>query len=315
MKKKKHSLPSILFGDSIIPGYLPFYYRIFLIACKFYRSSKRRMLSFLGYLPNQIITDGPREAENIVNLGSGDGPFINKTISDLDNDLNKEEIMRIVGKIKNLEEVLNEKKLRFTTPAGTFKSKDITEKNEKTKLWENAWVLANSGVKPGDVVLDIGGASTIFSFLLASMGCEVHVIDNDWGNHGIIYNSKYVSREMEWNMSSFRKDISKPLPFRDNYFDKIFSICVLEHLPPEVRRFVMKEISRVLKPGGIVGVTIDYDIHRNIPGCDRGLRYSLKDKLEKEILEPSALEIYGNGNMNDDLPRDFFLGSLFLTKV
>ena len=313
MKKKKHSLPIILFGNSIIPGYVPFYYRIFLLACKFYRSSKRKILSFFGSQA-QIVGDGIKETSCMIDLGPENGPVINKTISDLDNDLKKEEIAGAVKKIKDLEALLDAKKLRFTTPAGTFKIKDITRKNEKTKLWENAWVLANSGVRPGDVVLDIGGASTIFSFLLASMGCEVHVVDNDWGNHGIIYNSKYVSHKMGWNMTSYGKDISRPLPFKDNYFDKVFSICVVEHLPVEVRKFVMKEMNRVLKPGGIVALTMDYDIHRNTPGLDKGLRYSLRDKIKKEVIEPSALAIYGNGKMEDDLPPEFFLGSLFLVK-
>lgn len=308
---KDRSLPSILFGDNIIPGYVPLYYRLYLLGCKLMKSVKRRLIPSLeGESPGEDV----KEVSGIVELGGSTSPFINKTLTDIDNDMQKSEVVEAAQKIHQLEELLRSKKLKFTTPAGTFKMKDYTPLNERTKLWENAWMFANSKMKDEHVVLDIGGASTIFSFLLAHMGCEIHVIDNDWGNHGIIYNSRYVGSKMGWNLKTYMRDIVKPLPFPDNYFDRVFSVCVMEHLPSDVRKKVMTEVYRVLKPGGIVGMTMDYDINRSTPGLDKGLRYSLKEKLVKDIIEPSGLEVYGNSRLVDDCPPEFFLGSLFLVK-
>ena len=76
----------------------------------------------------------------------------------------------------------------------------------------------------------------------------------------------------------------------------------------------MREIKRVLKPGGLVGLTFDYDSKRDTPGLDKGIRYSLKDRLTGDIIGPSGLAVYGNEKLTDDCPGDFFLGSLFLTK-
>jgi len=89
---------------------------------------------------------------------------------------------------------------------------------------------------------------------------------------------------------------------------------VLEHLSSDVRRKTMSEINRVLKPGGLVAMTFDYDASRNDPRFDNGLRYGLKDQLFRDILEPASMEIVGNQTLIDNCPNSFFLGSLFLRK-
>ena len=311
--QKKHSMHVILFGDSIIPRCIPFYYRLHLLLCKLHRSIKRKLFSCFS---NQELSLDERveESDRILNLGKRKVPFINKTFSSIEDDLKIEKMRNIIQKINELKEILKEKKLRFTTAAGSFKLKDFIPEKEHYKLWENAWILTNSKVDTQDIVLDVGGASTIFSYLLAYIGCEVYVVDNDWGNHGIVYNARFVSAKIGWRMRLFGRDASRKLPFRNNFFDKIFCICVLEHLTPFVRRKLMQEINRVLKPGGIVGLTFDYDADRNTPHLDKGIRYSLRKRLINDIIDPSSLEIYGNARLVDDCSSQFFLGSLFLTK-
>lgn len=49
---------------------------------------------------------------------------------------------------------------------------------------------------------------------------------------------------------------SLDLPFQDNYFDKIFCIAVLHHIPSVYfRKQFVKEAKRVLRPGGIFIIT------------------------------------------------------------
>ncbi len=42
----------------------------------------------------------------------------------------------------------------------------------------------------------------------------------------------------------------KKLPFVDNYFDFIYSVLVFQHMPRSMFEANLKEVSRVLKPGG-----------------------------------------------------------------
>jgi len=57
-------------------------------------------------------------------------------------------------------------------------------------------------------------------------------------------------------------DLNKfPWPFKNNEFDEIIAKNVLEHLNDLVE--VMKEIWRILKPGGIVKIWVPYFAHPN----------------------------------------------------
>jgi len=240
---------------------------------------------------------------------------MNKTFSELEKDLEREEIMPMVAQLEDLKNTLLQKGLSFTSAAGSFKKKDFIPQKERNKTWENAWILAHSDISPGQTVLDLGGASTIFSYYLACRKCMVYCVDNDWGCHGIIYNARFVAKTMNWPLKIFNRDLALDLPFKADFFNKVFCICVLEHLTSGVRRKVMKEINRVLKPGGLAGLTFDYDEGRNDKRFDKGLRYNLRERLAEDILAPSGLKIAGNQDLIDDCPPDFFLGTLFLKKA
>jgi SAM-dependent methyltransferase len=54
-------------------------------------------------------------------------------------------------------------------------------------------------------------------------------------------------------------DSMENLRFESEYFDRVYSISVVEHLPEHVAYAGMKEMARVLKQGGLLVVTIDND--------------------------------------------------------
>ncbi|MFH0826961.1 MAG: class I SAM-dependent methyltransferase [Candidatus Omnitrophota bacterium] len=210
---------------------------------------------------------------------------------------------------------LNAKHLRYCSPAGTFNPNTYTESAEKIKTWENAWAICHSSIRPKDMVLDLGGASTLLSFYLASIKCRVRIIDNDWGNCGSIYNTHYVAKIMNWDIRAHDRDLSQVLPFKGNFFDRVFSICVLEHLSCEVRRFMMREVGRVLKEGGIAALTFDYGSDRNGLLSDKGLRFAFRDKIERDVIQPSGLKVLGNLDWVDFISQKGFVGgALFLKK-
>jgi len=132
----------------------------------------------------------------------------------------------------------------------------------------------------------------------------------------MVYNTNYVARKMSWDIEIFDRDVARPVPFPDDNFDRVFSICTVEHLSSSVRRRMMREVARVLKPGGIVGLTIDYGINRKVLISDKGLRFGYRQKLFEEIINPSGLSIYGNDDLIDTgTDEEGFLGALFLKKT
>ena len=48
------------------------------------------------------------------------------------------------------------------------------------------------------------------------------------------------------------------LPFADASFDAVFSVSVIEHLPYDTDGAMMREIARVLRPGGLAALTFPY---------------------------------------------------------
>jgi SAM-dependent methyltransferase len=298
------------------PGYLPLYYRIFCKVRKLKRQTCIRIDKGKAKRngPLDVVPDGPFIKVNpAVKVNPQD--VVNKSAYWIDDDLSSPRIKSVADKIESVKDMLRSKNLQYTSSAGMFIPRTYTQASEKRKLWENSWIAAHSGVRPGDRVLDIGGASTAFIFYLASLGCCVKVIDNDWSCCGMLYNTKYVARKMGWDIQAFDRDITKPIPFADNSFDRVFSICVLEHLPSSVRHRMMREVARVLKPGGIAGFTIDYDQERDVLVSDKGLRFGYRQKLFEEIINPSGLSLYGNDDLLDmGTGENDFLGAFFLKK-
>jgi SAM-dependent methyltransferase len=299
------------------PGYIPFYYKMFCKIRKLKRQTCVRLNENIAAKkgPVDIIPEGISVFTSPSSLSKvNPREAINKSGMWLEEDLSSPEIKKVADKIESLKGLLRSKNLRYTSTAGMFIVRMYTPVSEKRKLWENAWVCYHSQVKAGHRVLDLGGASTAFIFYLASLGCSVKVIDNDWSCCGTIYNTNYVARKMKWDLEALDRDIARPIPFPEASFDRIFSICTVEHLSSSVRRSMMKEVRRVLKPGGIVGLTLDYDHSRKVLIADKGLRFGYRQKLFEEIINPSGLSLYGNVELIDFASDEDFIGTLFLKK-
>lgn len=228
--------------------------------------------------------------------------------------MDKPEYKNIVSEIGELISLLRAKKLKFTTYQAEFDTgwgeADIWFKR---KLWEICTVITVTCPKPGiHRILDCGGASSIFSFYLAWKGCQVDTVDLDWRAQGIVENANFVAREMGLkNMNNITANMIK-LPYPDETFDRIYSICVLEHLAKEDQVVAIKEMARALKQEGIIGLTFDYG-----PRAAE-TKYLNVEEINKRIVLPSGLEIYGNTDYNEngwfEERRGKTWGSLFMKK-
>ena len=296
------------------PAYVPMPYRLFLQARKAYRQSMTRWQERAAARgpADPLLEDGVLVSDRMRADASNPPGAISKCARWLEEDLARPEVKAVADRIEALMAEMTRRGLRYTNTAGNFLPREYLPRYHRGKLWENAWVMAHADVRPGQRVLDIGGASTIFSFYLASLGCRVVVVDNDWANCGTLFNARHVARVMGWDLTALDRDIQRPLPFSRGAFDRVFSICVLEHLPSGLRQYAMKEISRVLAPGGIAGFTTDYDATRPVLVTDRGLRFGYQEKFERDVLRPSGLDVYGPASWVDACEPVSFLGAFFL---
>jgi len=108
--------------------------------------------------------------------------------------------------------------------------------------------VAFSGVKPGDVVLDLGSGAGA-DLLLASkiVGPQGHVIGVDMTD-AMIAKARDNIRAAGATNVEVRKGIIEDLPVTAGSVDWVISNCVI-NLSPEKTK-VFREIARVLKPGG-----------------------------------------------------------------
>lgn len=123
-----------------------------------------------------------------------------------------------------------------------------------SKVWEYPWIWFNSlcDIDLQDKkILDIGSGESPMPWLLALLGAEVMMVET--GRENVPLWSRIQQRQqlkIGWRIVS-----NEGLPFADNTFDAITSFSVIEHQPDKAA--AVAEAARVLKPGGIFGVSFD----------------------------------------------------------
>jgi len=114
-------------------------------------------------------------------------------------------------------------------------------------------VLEMADEKRGQKILDLGTGSGV---LIPSLGKynKVYAIDRE---KMFIKKAKKIAKMSNVKAICIRQDISSKLPFKNSFFDAVFCVSVLEHI--EDLDKVMKEVKRIIKPGGlfIVGLPIE----------------------------------------------------------
>ncbi len=70
-----------------------------------------------------------------------------------------------------------------------------------------------------------------------------------------IHGDKYITADIESPLAKVKMDIHK-IPFQENTFDAVFCNHVLEHVRDDIS--AMKEINRVLKPGGFAILQVPF---------------------------------------------------------
>lgn len=105
--------------------------------------------------------------------------------------------------------------------------------------------------KPGDKILDVGCGDGFYLFLLSHLGIKLSLYGTDFD--ALALKSAKINLK-DKKIPLKQADLMKKLPFKDKFFNKVVMSEVAEHLPNDVKG--IKEVARVLKPGGILCLTV-----------------------------------------------------------
>lgn len=137
--------------------------------------------------------------------------------------------------------------------------------NRKFYLTESGWckellkgkvperiltALALAKIKKGMKILEIGTGRGELAIACAKRGAQVEAIDYSRAGIKIAkQNLKKVAKDIAKRVN-FKQMNAKKLAFPNKYFDVVFMLLVFEHLYPAELNQALREIKRVLKPGG-----------------------------------------------------------------
>lgn len=109
-------------------------------------------------------------------------------------------------------------------------------------------------------ILDFGCGTGLSSYLLSnSLGSvtAIDVYDKNQETQAAFIEKGQKSQKQLWkNLEILNSNLKfifydgKKIPFKNNKFDLVFAHAVLEHIPPQYLKNILKEINRVLKTNG-----------------------------------------------------------------
>jgi 2-polyprenyl-3-methyl-5-hydroxy-6-metoxy-1,4-benzoquinol methylase len=133
--------------------------------------------------------------------------------------------------------------------------------NNDTRGLEYPWAFEALGPRKGMRVLDVGGSLAGLQFVLDRGGCEVVNVDPGEESRGRGWPvSEETFRRLNHAFGTrvtLKKCFLQDAGLAAESFDRVVSISVLEHVPENDIESILLEARRLLKPGGLMVLTLD----------------------------------------------------------
>ena len=167
-----------------------------------------------------------------------------------------------------------------------------------SRLYEYPWAI--EFIEPTDKVLDVAcGQEHPFKLAIADKCSEIHAIDLEPLDYDSLNEATKLRFDQEidqelYNKVKFKQCNATKLPYRNGYFNKIFCISALEHIPIDDIKLILREFKRVLSKDGRIILTIDYP--------------SLEVATALNLIEESGLKLDGefDYNMENAIGTEYF---------
>jgi SAM-dependent methyltransferase len=194
------------------------------------------------------------------------------------------------------------------------------------KMWEYSRALALTGASrvgrpPGPLkILDVGGAMTLPVFYLGDAGDRVVSLDID---RALVDETNRTAARARLDVRALALNLVNEEPSAADLgapdgFDRVYCLCVIEHIVPPGQQAVASRMAKLLRPGGQMAVTFDYGENARSEAPMEG------PGAVEELRRAIGLPLLGNNDFRDDgrrysisrrhPERPFTFGSLFFGK-
>ena len=158
-------------------------------------------------------------------------------------------------------------------------------------------------------VLDIGCGAGLQTFLIGRLAGHTTGLDID---AGFIAQAQWYRRHVRGcGRVDFTERALHDQQWPDHTFDRIFSICVLEHIPEHVE--ILTECLRLLKPGGEMVFSVDtlagipdQDLRRRHQAAHHVVQYYTPDDLRALLTQVGFEDIQLQPLFRSRLARELF---------
>jgi SAM-dependent methyltransferase len=196
-----------------------------------------------------------------------------------------------------------------TLPVNPFEGfKRVIFPIEYVRCAETRYVLQHLDAVEGERILDIGSPKLLSLFLAAKVRATVHATDLlDYFFPAYAAHSRCMLPKDRQRYVMETQD-AQAMTYADATFDRVFSISAIEHIPNEGDSASMREIARVLKPGGRCCLTVPWSDkgyeevfkHRDDPDAywtasnEEFVFYQRRydgESLKRRLIESSGLDV------------------------